>query len=152
MKKYDLLLLAIYGVLLTLLILGAHLHIKERRQVHEYMIDWQKKKINVVIIEDTKLNFKVERGCSRQNVSDFALQGTSLKFEMSYSNHDVGDFKLLGTSLLLENVSDFQIHNDTLFIGKKAMGNLYELVVDSHVQVDLLDAANIPITEKSDLK
>ena len=156
MKKYDLLLLALYAVLLTVLFVGVNLHLRERQEVRDYMTDLQKKKINVVVIEDTKLNFKLtKKSSSNSRENNFALLGTSLKFKITRESdyyRNTGDFQFLGTSLLLENVSDFQIQSDTLFIGKKAMGNLHELVLASHVQVDLLDDPNISIGVTPNLK
>lgn len=125
MKRYDLLIVALYGVILVTLFVGGILNFMEKQGDYNYMLDWRKKKVNVVMIEDTQLHFKVEKVT------------TPLR----------GDFKLMGR-LNVNNVRAIRIENDTLFIEKRATKYLEGLQVASHVQVDLLNESNISITLK----
>lgn len=132
MKKYDLLLLALYGIILTILLVGGYLDIIiEQRQAYDYFTDLKKKEINVVMIEDTKLPSWLKK------------VKTPLK--------GGGYFEILGR-LQMDYTLDFRVKNDTLFIGKKAIGNIHMLRVGSHMQVDILDATNIHIPVNSNLK
>lgn len=125
MKKYDLLLLTLYGIILTILIIGGCLDIIEHRQTYEYFTDLKKKEINVVVIEDTKLPFWLKK-------EKTPLRGG-------------GYFEII-PRVQVDYTLDFRVKNDTLFIGKKVIGYIQMLRVGNHIQIDLLNASNVNVS------